>query len=150
MWVTGPSLKWDVFVVGIDQSRSVAMLLHCARDRGISRAPLPLNGRRFSSRASWPARCRAPEPLRGSSRPLARDVMIGHPRVGAMARKDLTAQSDIEALAIAEQRYRALVRATSSLVWTTSPDGQIVDMPEWRTYTGLSVDQIQGWGWLDS
>jgi PAS domain S-box-containing protein len=67
-----------------------------------------------------------------------------------MARKDLTAQSDIEALAIAEQRYRALVRATSSLVWTTSPDGQIVDMPEWRTYTGLSVDQIQGWGWLDS
>jgi PAS domain S-box-containing protein len=67
-----------------------------------------------------------------------------------MARKDLTAQSDIEALAIAEQRYRAPVRATSSLVWTTSPDGQIVDMPEWRTYTGLSVEQIQGWGWLDS
>jgi PAS domain S-box-containing protein len=67
-----------------------------------------------------------------------------------MTRKDLTAQSDIEALAIAEQRYRALVRATSSLVWTTSPDGQIVDMPEWRTYTGLSVEQIQGWGWLNS
>jgi PAS domain S-box-containing protein len=60
------------------------------------------------------------------------------------------AQPDIAALAIAEQRYRALVRATSSLVWTTSPDGQIVDMPEWRDYTGITVAQIRGWGWLDS
>ena len=63
---------------------------------------------------------------------------------------EFTAQPDIAALAIAEQRYRALVRATSSLVWTTSPDGQIVDMPEWRTYTGQSVEQIKGWGWLNS
>jgi len=51
---------------------------------------------------------------------------------------------------MAEQRYRALVRATSSLVWTSAPDGQIVDMPEWRAYTGQSVEQIEGWGWLNS
>jgi PAS domain S-box-containing protein len=63
---------------------------------------------------------------------------------------ELTAQPDITALAIAEQRYRALVRATSSLVWTTAPDGQIVDMPEWRAYTGQSIEQIKGWGWLNS
>jgi PAS domain S-box-containing protein len=62
----------------------------------------------------------------------------------------LTAEADIAALAVAEQRYRALVRATSSLVWTTSPNGQIIDMPEWRTYTGQSVGQIKGWGWLNS
>jgi PAS domain S-box-containing protein len=55
-----------------------------------------------------------------------------------------------EALAVAEQRYRALVRATSSLVWTTRADGQIVDMPEWRAYTGQSVEQVKGWGWLDA
>jgi PAS domain S-box-containing protein len=60
------------------------------------------------------------------------------------------ALSDIAALAIAEQRYRALVRATSSLVWVTAADGQIVDMPEWRAYTGESVEQIEGWGWLNS
>lgn len=64
--------------------------------------------------------------------------------------EQFTAQPDIAALAIAEQRYRALVRATSSLVWTTSAGGQIVDMPEWRTYTGLSIEQVKGWGWLDS
>jgi PAS domain S-box-containing protein len=55
-----------------------------------------------------------------------------------------------EAISIAEERYRALIRATSSLVWTSLPDGQIVDMPEWRAYTGMSVEQIKGWGWLDS
>ena len=55
-----------------------------------------------------------------------------------------------EALAVAEQRYRALVRATSSLVWTTRADGQIVDMPEWRAYTGQFVEQVKGWGWLDA
>jgi PAS domain S-box-containing protein len=55
-----------------------------------------------------------------------------------------------QALAIAEQRYRALVRATSSLVWTTPADGQSVDMPEWRTYTGQSVEQVKGRGWLDA
>src|SRR5260370_7859047 len=64
--------------------------------------------------------------------------------------EQFTAQPDIAALGIAEQRYRALVRATSSVVWTTSADGQIIDMPEWRTYTGQSTEQIQGWGWLDS
>ena len=64
--------------------------------------------------------------------------------------EESAARSDIAALAIAEQRYRALVRATSSLVWVTAADGQIVDMPEWRAYTGESVEQIKGWGWLNS
>jgi PAS domain S-box-containing protein len=64
--------------------------------------------------------------------------------------EEIAAQPDITALAIAEQRYRALVRAASSLVWTTSPDGQIADMPEWRAFTGESVEQIRGWGWLNS
>src|SRR6478609_8927110 len=54
------------------------------------------------------------------------------------------------AIAIAEDRYRALIRATLSLAWTSAPDGQIVDMPEWRAYTGMSLEQIKGWGWLES
>jgi PAS domain S-box-containing protein len=62
----------------------------------------------------------------------------------------LPSRANIAAIAIAEERYRALVRATSSLVWTSAPDGQIVDMPEWRAYTGTTVEQIKGWGWLDT
>lgn len=54
------------------------------------------------------------------------------------------------ALAESEARFRALVRASSSLVWTTAPDGQIVDMPEWRALTGMTVEEVRGWGWLNS
>ena len=50
------------------------------------------------------------------------------------------------ALAAAEQRYRALVHATSSLVWTSAADGQMIDVTEWCAYTGQSL--AQGWGWL--
>jgi PAS domain S-box-containing protein len=63
---------------------------------------------------------------------------------------EIALRRNIEAIAIAEERYRALIRATSSLVWTSAPDGQIVDMPEWRAYTGASVEQIKGWGWLET
>jgi PAS domain S-box-containing protein len=66
------------------------------------------------------------------------------------ASDEFASQPNIGAIAIAEERYRALIRATSSLVWTSAPDGQIVDMPEWRAYTGMSVEQIKGWGWLES
>jgi PAS domain S-box-containing protein len=64
--------------------------------------------------------------------------------------RELASRPDIGASASAEERYRALVRATSSLVWTSAPDGQIADMPEWRAYTGMSVEHIKGWGWLES
>jgi PAS domain S-box-containing protein len=68
-----------------------------------------------------------------------------------LAVEEITERKRSEAaVATGEERYRALVRATSSLVWTTSADGQIVDMPEWRAYSGQSVEQVRGWGWLDA
>jgi len=54
------------------------------------------------------------------------------------------------ALRESEARYRSLVRATSQMVWTTAPDGQIVDMPDWRAYTGQTQAEVKGWGWLDA
>ena len=43
-----------------------------------------------------------------------------------------------------EARLRALVDATSHLVWFTSPAGQIVeDMPSWRAFTGLSREDLR-------
>lgn len=49
-----------------------------------------------------------------------------------------------------ESRFRALVEATGQLVWTTSPDGMVVDVPLWRAYTGQTVEQVRGLGWLDA
>ena len=52
------------------------------------------------------------------------------------------------ALASSEQRYRALARASTSLVWTATADGQFIDSPEWRAFTGQSLEEIRGLHWL--
>ncbi len=54
----------------------------------------------------------------------------------------------LEALRQSEERYRSLVIATSQIVWTTDAQGQVVDMPPWRDYTGQSQAEVKGWGWL--
>ncbi len=54
----------------------------------------------------------------------------------------------LEALQQSEERYRSLVIATSQIVWTTDAQGQVVDMPHWRNYTGQSQVEVKGWGWL--
>ncbi|MBC8356071.1 MAG: response regulator [Planctomycetes bacterium] len=50
-----------------------------------------------------------------------------------------------------EQRYRALVAAMTSIVWSTNADGQIQDeQTAWAEYTGQSSDQCDQFGWLES
>jgi PAS domain S-box-containing protein len=54
-----------------------------------------------------------------------------------------------EALRRSEQRYRSLVDATSSIVWTTDGAGSIVaEIPSWEAFTGQSLADYMGWGWL--
>jgi PAS domain S-box-containing protein len=56
-----------------------------------------------------------------------------------------------EELARREERYRALVTATTSMVWTTDPDGRFVEeQVSWREYTGQSWEEQQGFGWIDA
>ncbi|HWG91927.1 MAG TPA: PAS domain-containing protein, partial [Candidatus Thermoplasmatota archaeon] len=54
------------------------------------------------------------------------------------------------ALRASEVRFRSLLQATSDMVWTTDRDGLIVDMPEWRAYTGQTVEEVRGFGWADA
>ncbi|HLL73915.1 MAG TPA: PAS domain S-box protein [Pyrinomonadaceae bacterium] len=49
-----------------------------------------------------------------------------------------------------ELRYRSLARATSQMVWVTDADGMIEDMPEWRSLTGQTAEEVRGRGWLDA
>jgi len=50
-----------------------------------------------------------------------------------------------------ENRHRALATAIAEIVWLTGPDGLIDDdSPAWRAYTGQSVAQVRGLGWLDA
>ncbi|MBH8561147.1 PAS domain S-box protein [Nostoc sp. CENA67] len=54
------------------------------------------------------------------------------------------------ALKLSEQRHRSLIAATSQMVWTTEADGQVIDMPAWRAYTGQSLAEVTGFGWLNA
>lgn len=49
-----------------------------------------------------------------------------------------------------DARYRALVEAIATVVWTSDPQGKVTDMPEWRKLTGQTAEQVAGWGWLDA
>src|SRR5271157_4864148 len=56
-----------------------------------------------------------------------------------------------ESLRQSEGRYRSLAIATAKIVWTTNPEGEVVeDMPMWRAFTGKSEEELRGWGWVDS
>jgi PAS domain S-box-containing protein len=55
-----------------------------------------------------------------------------------------------ERLRESEARYRALVRATAHMVWTVDAEGLAVDMPEWRDYTGQTLEEHRGLGWFDA
>jgi PAS domain S-box-containing protein len=54
-------------------------------------------------------------------------------------------------VAASEERYRSLVFTTAQIVWTTAADGMVLgDSPTWRTFTGQSLEEIQGVGWMDA
>ncbi len=56
-----------------------------------------------------------------------------------------------EALRESEEQFRALVTASAQMVWTTDASGLVVDdSPSWRAFTGQSVEEWQGSGWVDA
>ena len=53
-----------------------------------------------------------------------------------------------EALRASEERYRALAEAMPQIVWTARPDGYFdYYNRRWFDYTGMTLEQTQGWGW---
>ncbi|MBL6080815.1 PAS domain S-box protein [Belnapia sp. T18] len=65
---------------------------------------------------------------------------------------DITDRRKAEAaLRAGEARFRALVAATASAVWTTDAQGLVQeDSPSWRALTGQTLEQWLGTGWADA
>ncbi|MEG4068358.1 PAS domain S-box protein [Microcoleus sp. Pol11C2] len=55
-----------------------------------------------------------------------------------------------DAIKQSEERYRSLIAATSQMVWISDAEGRCPDLPSWRAYTGQTVDEVVGLGWLDA
>jgi PAS domain S-box-containing protein len=50
-----------------------------------------------------------------------------------------------------EERFRVLVEAAAQAVWETDASGVVVsDSPSWRAYTGQSIQEWMGYGWVDA
>lgn len=50
-----------------------------------------------------------------------------------------------------EARHRLLIESWTQAVWETDPEGVVVaDSPSWRAYTGQTVEQWLGYGWLNA
>ncbi|MBX3394836.1 MAG: PAS domain S-box protein [Phycisphaerae bacterium] len=55
------------------------------------------------------------------------------------------------ALAQSEERYRALISATATVVWTTDSEGRFVTLqPAWEAYSGQTWEQYRGTGWVEA
>lgn len=61
-----------------------------------------------------------------------------------------TVQALTQRLRVMEDRFQALAAASASINWLTTGDGLIEDAPHWRLFTGQTVEQARGWGWLDA
>ena len=67
-------------------------------------------------------------------------------------RQDITEHKQAEdALRKSEQQYRSLVIATAQIVWQTNAAGEVVeDSLSWRSFTGQSMEEFLGWGWINA
>ena len=55
----------------------------------------------------------------------------------------------VRELRLSEERYRSLVAASSSIVWTIDPGGRFVEpQPLWEAYTGQTWEEHRGFGWM--
>ena len=73
--------------------------------------------------------------------------------VGASSiKRDITERKRAEAeLARREERYRALVTATTSVVWLATAEGHFMDeQASWREYTGQPAEDQAGLGWTNA
>jgi PAS domain S-box-containing protein len=66
--------------------------------------------------------------------------------------RDITASKRAEqALRASEERFRSLVDATTSIVWTADQAGEFVTpQPSWAAYTGQSWEELRGFGWIEA
>jgi PAS domain S-box-containing protein len=82
-------------------------------------------------------------------RPLRPEILVSTVETVLRARRrQFQIRDALEQLQASEARYRSLVLATSSIVWTADVGGDIVEpLPSWEAYTGQTFAEYCGQGW---
>ena len=78
---------------------------------------------------------------------MAEELEHANEELGALSYANEHARRQLEQ---ALERYRALIEASTAVVWTADPSGKVDDMPAWRELTGQSRIEVHGFGWLDA
>jgi PAS domain S-box-containing protein len=78
-------------------------------------------------------------------------IYLGH-RAHLVVANDVTEHKRAaRAIAESEERYRSLVAATSSVVWSADGAGRFPSpQPSWEAHTGQTSAEYEGFGWLDA
>jgi PAS domain S-box-containing protein len=85
-------------------------------------------------------------------RPVRPETLVSTVQTVLRARqRQFQIRDALEQLQASEARYRSLILATSSIVWTSDLLGQIVErLPSWESFTGQTFEQYQGNGWIEA
>ena len=80
---------------------------------------------------------------------VVRDPHTGRPLALATISRDITERKSAEEnLRESERRFRMLAEAIPHQVWSCLPDGSVnYGNQRWMDYSGLTMDQSQGYGW---
>lgn len=102
--------------------------------------------------SNWVVNCTAQSQRQPLAAQLQKDELLVQEQTARAEAEVLKRKRDqfVKALQESEERYRSLVVATSQIVWTTDAEGQVVDVPTWRAYTGQTKAETSGWGWLEA
>lgn len=66
--------------------------------------------------------------------------------------RDVTDRVEVhDRLAASEARFRAAIGAVDGILWTNDVSGRMVgDQPGWSALTGQTLEEYQGFGWVDA
>ncbi len=79
-----------------------------------------------------------------------RDTETLYPGLGLASLEDLERDLFQTGAAESAARVQALAGLGRRVVWTTSAEGFARDMTAWSAYTGQTLEECDGWGWLDA
>jgi PAS domain S-box-containing protein len=81
------------------------------------------------------------------SQAMAEELEQSNEQLGELSAQKEQAHARLEH---AVERYRALVEASTVMVWIADPSGAVDDMPVWRELTGQPRDAVRGLGWIEA